>query len=66
MPLKVFFSGINCKDEPYFRYFNYSDFLTPYSGLIQIRKYAEIHNLQDLQEQFSIISALTKKVRDEL
>jgi len=54
------------QDEPYFRYFNYPDFLTPYSGLIQIRKYAEIHNLQDLQEQFAIISALTKKVRDEL
>lgn len=66
MPLKVFFSGINCKDEPCSRYFNYSDFLTPYSGLIQIRKYAEIHNLQDLQEQFAAISAFTKKVRDEL
>ncbi len=53
-------------DEPYFRYFDYTDFLTPYSGLIQIRKYAEIHNLQDLQEQFSTISTLTRKVRDEL
>lgn len=66
MPLKVFFSGINCKDEPYFRYFSYPDFLTPYSGLIQIRKYAELHNLQDLQEQFVAISSLTKQVRDEL
>jgi hypothetical protein len=54
------------QDEPYFRYFSYPDFLTPYSCLIQIRKCAEIHNLEDLQEQFPQISALTKKVREEL
>jgi hypothetical protein len=36
------------------------------SGPIQIRKSAELHNLQDLQEQFSTISTLTKNVRDEL
>jgi hypothetical protein len=60
---------LNCTSqqvETFFRNFSYPDFLTPNSGLIQIRKYAEIHNLQDLQEQFSVISALTKKVRDEL
>gem|GEM_PF-6406481 len=33
---------------------------------IQIRKYTELQNLQDLQGQFATISALTKKVRDEL
>lgn len=60
----VFNAGL--KDEAYFRYFSYPDFLTPYSGLIQIRKYAEIHNLEDLQQQFAQISALTKTVRDEL
>jgi hypothetical protein len=54
------------QDEPYFRYLNYPDFLTIYSDFIQIRKYAEIHNLEDLQEQFTQISALTKKVREEL
>jgi len=54
------------KDEPYFRYFSYPDFLTPYSGLIQVRKYAEIHNFEDLQEQFVQISSLTKIVREEL
>jgi hypothetical protein len=61
-----FLFNVGLKDEPYFRYFSYPDFLTPYSGLIQIRKYAEIHNLEDLQEQFAQISALTKKVREEL
>jgi hypothetical protein len=60
----LFHTGL--QDEPYFRYFNYPDFLTPYSGLIQIRKYAEIHNLDDLHEHFAQISALTKKVREEL
>ncbi|HSM47343.1 MAG TPA: hypothetical protein VK872_05965 [Draconibacterium sp.] len=54
------------QNEPYFRYFSYPDFLTPYSGLIHIRKYAEIHNLEDLQEQFAQISGLTNKVREEL
>lgn len=60
----IFNAGL--KDEAYFRYFSYPDFLTPYSGLIQIRKYAEIHNLEDLQQQFAQISSLTKKVREEL
>jgi hypothetical protein len=61
-----FLYNTGLQNEPYFRYFSYPDFLTPYSGLIQIRKYAELHNLQDLQEQFVAISSLTKQVRDEL
>ncbi len=61
-----FLFNTGLQDEPNFRYFSYPDFLTPYFGLIQIRKYAEIHNLVDLQEQFAKISALTKKVREEL
>jgi hypothetical protein len=61
-----FLFNTGLQDEPYFRYFSYPDFMTPYSGLIQIRKYAEIHNQDDLQEQFAKISALTKKVREEL
>ncbi len=61
-----FLFNTGLQDEPYFRYFSYPDFLTPHSGLIQIRKYAEIHNHEDLQEQFAKINALTKKVREEL
>jgi hypothetical protein len=61
-----FLFNTGLQDEPYFRYFSYPDFLAPYSGFIQIRKYAEIHNLEDLQQQFAQISAITKKVREEL
>ena len=58
--------NVGLEDEPYFRYFDYADFLTPYSGLIQIRKYAEIHGKEDLQVLFREISVLTKKVREEI
>jgi hypothetical protein len=54
------------QEEPYFRYFDYPDFLTPYSGLVQIRKYAEIHGKEDLQNLFKEISILTKKVKEEI
>ncbi|MGB3543082.1 hypothetical protein, partial [Rubrivirga sp.] len=40
--------NVGLHDEPYFRYFSYPDFLTSHSGLIQIRKYAEIHADADL------------------
>jgi hypothetical protein len=52
--------------EAYFRYFAYPDFLTPHSGLIQIRKYAEIHGRTDLMDLFGEVSVLTKAVREEL
>ena len=40
--------SVGLQDEPYFKYFDYKDFGTPHSGLIQIRKYAETHNATDL------------------
>ncbi|MEI6455359.1 MAG: hypothetical protein WCO93_03645 [bacterium] len=58
--------NLGLQDEPYFKYFDYADFLTPYSGLIQIRKYAEINGKEDLQNLFKEISALTKKVKEEI
>ncbi len=57
---------VGLQDEPYFKYFDYPDFLTPYSGLIQIRKYAEIHGREDLQNLFREISILTKKVKEDI
>jgi hypothetical protein len=57
---------VGLQDEAYFKYFSYPDFLTPYSGLIQIKKYSEINGSADLQEQFSEISALTKSVKEEI
>ncbi|MCK4333413.1 hypothetical protein KAX06_01355 [candidate division WOR-3 bacterium] len=58
--------SVGLQDEPYFKYFDYKDFLTPYSGLIQIKKYAELKNLEDLLNLFEKISAKTKEVREEI
>ena len=58
--------SVGLDGEPYFKYFDYKDFVTPHSGLIQIRKYAEIHNATDLLELFEKISGKTKEVREEI
>ncbi|MFA5973230.1 MAG: hypothetical protein WC780_12835 [Lentimicrobiaceae bacterium] len=58
--------NIGLHNEAYFRYFDYPDFLTPNSGLIQIRKYAELNNKEDLNEQFRLISEKTKEVKEEI
>ena len=52
--------------EPYFKYFSYPDFLTPYSGLIQIKKYAELQADVELLSRFAEISKLTKAVKQQL
>lgn len=57
---------VGLKEEAYFRYFGYPDFLTPYSGLVQLRKYTEIAALADMAERFERIASLTKQVRDQL
>jgi hypothetical protein len=57
---------IGLKDEPYFKYFDYKDFLTLNSGLIQIDKYANIYNKEDLMLQLNEISILTKNVLNEI
>ncbi len=58
--------SVGLQDEPYFKYFDYKDFVTPSSGLIQIRKYAEVHNAEDLLKFFEKITAKTKEVREEI
>ena len=58
--------NVGLQDEPYFKYFDYPDFLTPYSGLIQIRQYSVIHGKEDLQNLFKEISTLTKTVKEEI
>jgi len=58
--------NVGLKGEPYFKYFDYDDYLTPYSGLIQIKKYAEKEGLKDMHDLFAEIQDLTKKVREEL
>ena len=61
-----FLYSVGLHDEPYFKYFDYKDFVTPYSGLIQIQKYAELHNEEDLLNFFEKISTKTKEVREEI
>jgi hypothetical protein len=58
----------NCglKNEPYFQYFSYPDFLTPFSGLIQIRKYAEVNGKEDLLKQLDTIKELTLQVKNRI
>ena len=55
-------------EESYFKYFAYPDFLTSHSGLIQIKKYAQLHPAASagLLKIFDEISALSKKVREEI
>ena len=59
-------NNVGLHNEPYFKYFDYPDFLTPHSGLTQIRKYAENEGKADLLELFGEISTLTKKVKEEI
>ena len=54
------------RDEPYFKYFSYEPFITPHSGLIQIKEYARREEKLDLLEHFERISKLTKDVKAEL
>jgi hypothetical protein len=58
--------NVGLQKEAYFRYFSYPDFLTPYSGLIQIRKYAEQKGLHDLLTRFDEISGYTKLAKEEI
>ena len=58
--------NVGLHTEPYFKYFNYPDFLTPYSGLIQIKKYAELQADVELLNRFAEISKLTKAVKQQL
>lgn len=57
---------IGLKEEPYFKYFAYDDFLTSDSGLIQIKKYADLHGKVDLIQHFEVIAAKTKAVKEEI
>jgi hypothetical protein len=57
---------VGLKDEPYFKYFDYPDFVTPYSGLKQIKKYAQIFVCSDLYDMFDEISTKIKEVKEEI
>ena len=61
---KVEYVGLD--EEPYFKYFDYPDFITPYSGLVQIKKFAEVKRADDLDEQIKEINERKKKILDEI
>jgi hypothetical protein len=61
-----FLFDVGLKEEPYFKYFDYKDFLTPYSGLIQIKKYAQLSGFEDLERLIGEIGELTKKVKTQI
>lgn len=58
-----FMEYVGLHNEAYFKYFDYPDFLTPNSGLIQLRKYAEIHQETELLSRFGIIMEATKAAK---
>jgi hypothetical protein len=58
--------NVGLHDEAYFKYFDYPDFLTKDSGLIQIKKYADLNDCADLLEKITLITAKTKVVKEEI
>jgi hypothetical protein len=54
---------VGLQEEPYSRYFDNANSLTPRSGLIQIGKYKEIQGKEVFQVLLKKISFLTKKAR---
>lgn len=57
---------VGLQDEPYFKYFNYADFLTPYSGLVQLRKYNELHPSPELGSKIEAVWEASKTVRQRI
>ncbi len=62
----AFLYNAGLENETYFKYFDYEDFLTPYSGLIQIRRYAEINSKTDLLNLFDQVSDKAKNVKNKI
>lgn len=61
-----FLYNVGLHNEAYFKYFNYADFVRTHSGLIQIKKYAEINMEYELLAKFDEITKLTKAVKQEI
>jgi hypothetical protein len=58
--------NVGLHDESYFKYFEYPDFLTPNSGIIQIKKYAELNHKEDLHALALEINEKVKAVKEEI
>jgi hypothetical protein len=58
--------NVGLHGEAYFKYFDYPDFVTKDSGLIQIKKYADVNGCVDLIEKITSITEKTKLVKEEI
>jgi hypothetical protein len=58
--------NVGLQEEAYFKYFDYPDFVTKDSGLIQIKKYATLNACSDLLEKITTITEKTKLVKEEI
>jgi hypothetical protein len=58
--------NIGLEKEAYFKFFSYPDFVTPFSGLIQIKKYVDLHGVPELAACFEEIDACKRKVKSEI
>jgi hypothetical protein len=58
--------NVGLHEEAYFKYFDYPDFVTKDSGLIQIKKYAVLNDCADLLEKITSITEKTKLVKEEI
>jgi len=58
--------GHGLEEEPYFKYFSYKPFVTPYAGLVQIRRVAEETAQTALLEQFDTLNRLRGEVLEEI
>lgn len=58
--------NVGLHEEAYFKYFDYPDFVNKDSGLIQIKKYADVNDCSDLLEKITSITEKTKLIKEEI
>ncbi len=61
-----FLENVGLENEAYFKYFDYPNFVTKDSGLVQIKKYADINECADLLEKIALIQEKTKRVKEAI
>ncbi len=59
-------TDVGLKEEPYFKYFDYPDFLTQNSGLIQLKRYADVNNDLALMQKLDNINSKSKDVKEKI
>ena len=58
--------NVGLEDEPYFKYFEYPDFVTPNSGIVQIKKFANVRGALDLINMLDDLSSNSKAIKEEI